>query len=70
MSLKTRDDISIRTILEDQASFIEEGEVKYYFLPFYFKDEGSDEFEMLRLDILPENLKKLSNDYEIIPKIL
>lgn len=57
--VKTRDDISIKTMLEEYATFVETCGVRYYFLPFWFKVEyGIDEFEMLHLDHLPEELKK------------
>ena len=56
--VKTRDDISIRAMLELYATFIETCGVRYYFLPFWFKDDNTDDFEMLHLDHLPEKLKK------------
>ena len=45
-------------MLEEHASFIYACGKKYYFLPFYFKDGGTDKFEMFHLDHLPEELKK------------
>jgi hypothetical protein len=56
--VKTRDDISIRTMLEEHASCLTINGKKYYFLPFYFMDDDSDDFEMLHLDHLPEELKE------------
>ena len=61
MNYQTRDDISIKTMLEKWAHVIEDEEGKsYYFLPYWFsQNDWEDEYEMHRLDHLPENLKKL-----------
>jgi hypothetical protein len=56
--IKTRDDISIRTMLEECATCLTKNGKKYYFLPFYFMDDDTGEFEMLQLDDLPEELIK------------
>lgn len=57
-SVKVRDDISIKTMLEEHASSLQTNGITYYFLPFWFKDNDTDDFEMLHLDHLPEELKK------------
>lgn len=52
-------------MLEEHATYLMKNGKKYYFLPFYFMDDETDEFEMFHLEHLPEELKEAIEFFRI-----
>jgi hypothetical protein len=60
MKTKIRDNISIRTFLEENATILDGVDKYYYYIPFWFsKDEWGDEFEIHSFNNLPNELLTL-----------
>ena len=48
--------------LKNHSSQIHDGETTWYYMPFWFKQVGEGEFEIITFEKLPENIIEMIKD--------